>query len=287
MRVTRAAAGPAPAPPRADQPRRLAERGVARGSSGPPAPIRGRPSRHRRAAAGRSRCRAPPGSPTACRARRPRSAAGYGRCRRARRPGTKVVRSAATSLELQAGDEAGEVDRHGCRCRRCSRRRRSASGSVRQPACFCPVSSSRVVSQSCGYSTCTTRSVPSSPAATICARLPHHRIAGVVVGEHEHARRGSRPAAPAACASSSVVVSGLSQMTWMPASRKALAAGAVQVVGRDDRRPRRCRRRAGRFSACAISPKLGVAALRVEPELGARRARRAPGSTRSAPATSS
>ena len=59
------------------------------------------------------------------------------------------------------------------------------AGSVRQDACFCPVSSSLVVSQSCGYSTWTTRMVPSSPAHPR-ARLAHHRVAGVVVGQPEH-----------------------------------------------------------------------------------------------------
>ena len=42
------------------------------------------------------------------------------------------------------------------------------AGSVRQPACFWPVSSSLVVSQSWAYSACTTRTVPSCPSATIC-----------------------------------------------------------------------------------------------------------------------
>ena len=41
------------------------------------------------------------------------------------------------------------------------------AGSVRQSACFCPVCSSGVASQSCGYSTCTTRSRPSRPSATM------------------------------------------------------------------------------------------------------------------------
>ena len=39
-------------------------------------------------------------------------------------------------------------------------------GSVRQAACFCPDSSSRVASQPCGYSTTTLRILPSRPAAT-------------------------------------------------------------------------------------------------------------------------
>jgi hypothetical protein len=56
------------------------------------------------------------------------------------------------------------------------------------------------------------------------ARLPHHGIAGVVVRQDEELagfldQRGSF------FASASVEVSGLSQMTWMPASRNALAAG--------------------------------------------------------------
>ena len=40
-------------------------------------------------------------------------------------------------------------------------------GSVRQPACFWPVNSSRVASQPCGYSTTTLRILPSLPAATM------------------------------------------------------------------------------------------------------------------------
>jgi hypothetical protein len=40
-------------------------------------------------------------------------------------------------------------------------------GSVRQAACFWPVSSSRVDSQSCAYSTCTTRTRPIVPDVTM------------------------------------------------------------------------------------------------------------------------
>ena len=40
------------------------------------------------------------------------------------------------------------------------------AGSVRHSACFWPVASNGVASQSCGYSTWTTRSRPRAPAAT-------------------------------------------------------------------------------------------------------------------------
>ena len=73
------------------------------------------------------------------------------------------------------------------------------------------------------------------PSATIWPRLPDHRVAGIIVGQREHAARLARPARRACARPSSVVVSGLSQMTWMPRSRNALAAGEVDVVGRDDR----------------------------------------------------
>ena len=41
------------------------------------------------------------------------------------------------------------------------------AGSVRHPACFEPVSSTGVASQSWAYSACTTRIGPSSPSAII------------------------------------------------------------------------------------------------------------------------
>ena len=47
--------------------------------------------------------------------------------------------------------------------------------SVRHAACFCPVASSGVVSQSCGYSAWTTRIAPSSPARDH-ARAPARTI---------------------------------------------------------------------------------------------------------------
>ena len=50
------------------------------------------------------------------------------------------------------------------------------------------------VSQSCGYSACTTRISPSSPVLHHLARLPHHRVAGVVVRQREHEAACARPA---------------------------------------------------------------------------------------------
>ena len=54
---------------------------------------------------------------------------------------------------------------------------------ARRPACCHRRSAS--ASQSCGYSTCTTRILPSTPDLDQLARLPDQRIARVVVGEKE------------------------------------------------------------------------------------------------------
>ena len=100
----------APAPPRAMMRGGSTERREAAGGSALPASTRGRPCRRRRAAAARSRCRARPGWPTACRARRSRSAAASAHCRRARGPARSVDRSAASCVDSQAADELGEVE---------------------------------------------------------------------------------------------------------------------------------------------------------------------------------
>ena len=95
----------------------------------------------RRAGAGRSRCRAPPGSPRACRARRRRSAASRGRCRRAagRHEGAEI---GAQLAHLQAGDEAGEIEGMRADVADAAAGARRCAGSVRQAACFWPVCSS-------------------------------------------------------------------------------------------------------------------------------------------------
>ena len=75
------------------------------------------------------------------------------------------------------------------------------------------------------------RIAPSSPAATIVAGLPHHRVAGVVVRQREDAA-GSRSTIRASSrASARSTVSGLSQMTLMPASRNASAAAKCRWFG--------------------------------------------------------
>ena len=188
----------------ADQPRRSAQRRERTGGSGCSwRPFQPGLARRRRGASARSRCRAPPGSPTTCRARRRRSAAALG----------VVVEPAALrrswsgrppAAQLEAGHEARRGCRHACRCRRSSRRRRTAPGrcATRPASGRSPRAAS--VSQSCGYSTCTTRISPSAPVGHHLARLPHHRIAGVVVRQREDACRLRRPAPASVLASASV-----------------------------------------------------------------------------------
>ena len=59
------------------------------------------------------------------------------------------------------------------------------AGSVRHSACLWPVVSILVVSQSCTYSAWMSRIVAELALLHHLARLPHHRIAGVVVRERE------------------------------------------------------------------------------------------------------
>ena len=145
-----------------------------------------------------------------------------------------MVRSAATLSQLEPGDEAGEVDGVGADVGHVQPPGPSAPGSVRHAACFWPVSSSGVVSQSCGVLGLHDPQVGRArPPATIARACADHRVAGVVVRQHEHAARLPRPAAPA------------------PAHRRGRGqrlvadhvdagveegrgGGQVQVVGRDD-----------------------------------------------------
>ena len=71
------------------------------------------------------------------------------------------------------------------------------AGSVRHEACLFPVASSRVASQPWLYWTTTLRSSPSSPRSQHVARVPDERIAGVVVGDAEHAALALRRCRPA------------------------------------------------------------------------------------------
>ena len=189
----------------------------------------------RRAGAGCSRCRARPGSPRARRARRWRSAAAPARCRRGGGPATKVLSSAQQLARPRARRRSRRAGTRACRCRRRSRPRPSAPGrcatrpaSGRWPRAARSASPARTRPGRRG----SRRAGRPAPSARACA---HHRVAGVVVG---HART-TRPClrrqrAEAASPPCSVVASGLSQMTWMPAFEEGLGDRRVQVVRRDD-----------------------------------------------------
>ena len=223
--------GAGPGAAAGEEPLRLAEGREPQVVRVPPAPTRSRPCRRRRAGAARSRCRSPPGCTRASPAPRPRSAAGRGRCRPRRRPGTKAWRSAAELLELQPGDEAREVEGVGADVADAAagagaRRIGPPLGLLlaRWPRPASPASPGRTRPARRGSS-------PSSPVAHHRPRLPDHRVAGVVVGEDEE--RVGLLGQPSASffASASVVVSGLSQITWMPRFRKPRAAGACMWFG--------------------------------------------------------
>ena len=83
---------------------------TAAGSAAPGA-TRARPGCRRRAGAGCSRCRARPGSPRARRARRCAKRSSTCALSSRRRPATKVLSSAHSSLDLEPGDVAGELVR--------------------------------------------------------------------------------------------------------------------------------------------------------------------------------
>ena len=70
-----------------------------------------------------------------------------------------------------------------------TRRPARCAGSVRQSACFCPVASSFVVSQSCAIFHLHDADRAELAGRHHLARLPHHRVAGVVVRQDEHAVR--------------------------------------------------------------------------------------------------
>jgi hypothetical protein len=95
-------------------------------------------------------------------------------------------------------------------------------GSVRQAACFWPVARASSVSQSCAVFGLHDPDLAELALGDHLARLPDHRIAGVVVGEAKTLPVLSTSAASFFASSASVVVSGLSQMTWMPAFEEGL-----------------------------------------------------------------
>jgi len=80
-----------------------------------------------------------------------------------------------------------------------------------------------------------------------CAACRINRIARIVVGcpdEPVGRDRAVRRRFYRALASASRVASGLSQMTWMPGSRKVLRSSVCDALGPTMASPPRCRRRA-------------------------------------------
>ncbi len=196
-------AASAPGPPRVDDARRLAMRREAQVIRRLPATIPARPSRHRSAGAGRSRCRARSGSTHSAPRAPIRKRSSICALSSSLRPATCVERSAARCETCKPRDELGEM-----KCVRADIADSAGDAGllrVRAPSgLFLTFGFERVVSQSCAYSTCTTRSSPSSPAAIISLRLSHERIAAVVVGDCENAPRtfrrcSTRSAASATC----------------------------------------------------------------------------------------
>ena len=172
LRVTGRESGRHGRPPASPRHRRGGSAAAARRTSrtaahsAAPAPSPATPSRRRRAAAARSRCPPPPGSTTASPRAPPAKRSSIPALSSSARPATNVVRSAATCSTCRPVTNSARLKA----CVPMSPTQPAAPlrfGSVRHSACFCPVVSSRVVSQSCGYSTCTTRIAPSSPAAII------------------------------------------------------------------------------------------------------------------------
>ena len=150
-----------------------------------------------------------------------------------RRPGTAVKRSAATASASQPGDEAA-------RLKACTPISASTAdwparaGSVRHSACFWPVGVDRQRQPVLDIARVHGDELAELARRDHLARLPHHGVAGVVQRDEEVALPRSSPAPRSASASASVVDSGLSQITSMPASRKARGDRRVQVVRRDD-----------------------------------------------------
>ena len=101
-----------------------------------------------------------------------------------RRPGTKVERSAATSSTSQAGDEAGEIVGVGADVAERSRRGRCAPGRCASRLLLAGVLKRR------GEPVLRIFDLDHAELAELAggdhlARLPDHRIAGVVVGQAE------------------------------------------------------------------------------------------------------
>ena len=141
-------------------------------------------------------------------------------------------------------------------------------GSVRHAACFWPVASMLV-----GQPVLRILGLHDADLAELAVLRPSRAPAGpsdsrCSCGSARTPCRSSRPIAASFLASASVEVSGLSQMTWMPASRNALAGRKVHVVRRDD----------GDRLDAVLALGLGlrhllrraVAALGIEAELGGR-----------------
>ena len=147
-----------------------------------------------------------------------------------RRPLTKVREVGEQRVELQPGDEAGEIVGVGADVAEAPPAP-DCFGSVRQSACFWPVFSKRL-----GQPVLRVFGLHDAEVAELAggdhgARLPDHRIAGVVVGDARRSCRSCGVSLTRSRASAAVSDSGLSQMTWMPALRNAFAIGACVLLG--------------------------------------------------------
>ena len=104
------------------------------------------------------------------------------------------------------------------------------AGSARHEACFCPSFSTSVASHSCGYSAFTNRTGPSSPRRT-SSRACFTTGYPVYVYVTQKSRSFCRASPRSSSASFTSNTSGLSQTTWIPRVRKALAAAWWDAFG--------------------------------------------------------
>ena len=155
-----------------------------------------------------------------------------------------------SSRSFEPGDEARRGCRRACRCRRRSRRRRSAPDRCARPPASGPVFSSGVVSQSCGTRPGrrgSRRARPLRPSRAPAAPSDSRCSCG---SARTRAPAASRERRRASCASASGRGQRLVADHVDAGFEERLGDGAVQVVRRDDRdhldavRPRAPRARA-------------------------------------------
>ena len=181
-------------------------------------------ARRRPGAAARSRCRAPPGSPTACPWPRRRSAAVTLRVVVERAgPATKLVRSALTLSSASPVMKQARFMRVGADVADAAGR--PGPGRVGAPVGLLLAG----VLELGGQPVLGVLGLDHPDPCRAARRPPSGAPAGpsgsrYSCGSARTRSPTSRPARRACVASFSVVVSGLSQMTWMPRSRNALAA---------------------------------------------------------------